>query len=55
MLVEFRRTDFAETLHKQTDGNFRFLEHFEQHEKLLDLVSNIVICKKLTTEITYSL
>lgn len=53
MFIEFRRRDFEG--HKQTDGDFKSLEHFEQNEKLLDLVPNIIIHKKLTTEIMYSL
>lgn len=53
MFIEFRRRDFEG--HKQMDGDFRSLEHFEQNEKLLDLVPSIVIHKKLTTEIMYFL
>lgn len=53
MFIEFRRRDFEG--HKQMDGDFRSLEHFEQNEKLLDLVPNIIIHKKLTTEIIYFL
>ena len=53
MFIEFRSRDFEG--HKQMDGDFRSLEHFEQNEKLLDLVPSIVIHKKLTTEIMYSL
>lgn len=53
ILVEFRRREFEE--HKQTDGNFRSLEHFKQNETLLDFVTNIVIYKKFTTKIVYFL
>lgn len=44
MFIEFRRRRDFEG-HKQTDGDFKSLEHFEQNEKLLDLVPNIIIHK----------
>ena len=53
MFIEFRRRDFEG--HKQMDGDFRSLEIFEQNEKLFDLVPNIIIHKKRTTEIIYFL
>jgi hypothetical protein len=51
-LIEFRR-GFED--YKQADGSFRSQEHFEQNEKLLDLVLSIIIYRKLTIEIVYFL
>lgn len=52
MLIEFRRRDFEGC--KQTEGDFRSLQHFKQNETLLDLVPNIIIHKKLIQKLYIS-
>lgn len=47
MLIEFRR-ELDD--HTPADGNFRSLEVFEQNEKLLELISNIIIYRKVVIE-----
>lgn len=46
-LIEFRREPDD---HTPADGNFRSLEVFEQNEKLLEFISNVIIYRKVVIE-----